>query len=75
MIVAAELAPGGDRRRAYDWRERRGLSVYRHGLANGALLRPIGNVVYFMPPYVITPEQIDGLVATARDGIVKATCD
>ena len=49
--------------------------MYRHGLEHEALLRPIGNVVYFMPPYVITPEQIDGLVATARDGIVAATCD
>jgi len=39
------------------------------------LLRPIGNVVYFMPPYVIEPAQIDTLVATARDGIGLATCD
>ena len=39
------------------------------------LLRPIGNVVYFMPPYVIEPAQIDALVATARDGIRLATCD
>ncbi|HEX9206725.1 MAG TPA: adenosylmethionine--8-amino-7-oxononanoate transaminase [Steroidobacteraceae bacterium] len=75
MIVAAELARQGDRRQPFDWRERRGLRVYRHGLEHEALLRPIGNVVYFMPPYVITPEQIDGLVATARDGIVAATCD
>lgn len=75
MIVAAELAQRGDRRQPFDWRERRGLRVYRHGLEHEALLRPIGNVVYFMPPYVITPEQIDGLVATARDGILAATCD
>jgi len=75
MIVAAELAREGDRRSPYPWQERRGLRVYRHGLAHEALLRPIGNVVYFMPPYVITPEQIDRLVITARDGIEAATCD
>jgi adenosylmethionine-8-amino-7-oxononanoate aminotransferase len=40
-----------------------------------ALLRPTGNVVHFMPPYVITPGGIDRLVATARDGIEAATCD
>ena len=34
-----------------------------------------GNVVYFMPPYVITPDQVDALVVTARDGIEAATCD
>jgi adenosylmethionine-8-amino-7-oxononanoate aminotransferase len=39
------------------------------------LLRPIGNVVYFMPPYVISPDEIDAVVATARHGIVAATCD
>jgi adenosylmethionine-8-amino-7-oxononanoate aminotransferase len=75
MIVAAEIARHGNRQAPFPWQERRGLSVYRHGLAHEALLRPIGNVVYFMPPYVITPEQIDRLVATARDGIVAATCD
>ena len=75
MIVAAELAPHGDRRAAFDWRERRGLRIYRHGLEHEALLRPLGHVVYFMPPYVITPEQIDALVTTARDAIVAATAD
>ena len=75
MIVAVEMAPNGDRSLAYDWRERRGLRVYRHGLEHEALLRPIGNVVYFMPPYVIEPAQIDALVVTARDGIRLATCD
>jgi adenosylmethionine-8-amino-7-oxononanoate aminotransferase len=75
MIVAAELARGADRSCPFDWRERRGVRVYRHGLEHEALLRPIGNVVYFMPPYVITPDEIDALVLTARDGIVAATCD
>jgi adenosylmethionine-8-amino-7-oxononanoate aminotransferase len=75
MIVAVELARDGNRLTPYAWQERRGLTVYRHGLAHEALLRPIGNVVYFMPPYVITPDEIDALVATARDGIRAATCD
>ena len=63
MILAIELVQDGDRRAAVRrGRERRGLRVYRHALAHGVLLRPIGNVVYFMPPYVITPEEIDLLV-------------
>jgi adenosylmethionine-8-amino-7-oxononanoate aminotransferase len=75
MIVAVELARDGDRKRPFPWQERRGLRVYQHGLRHEALLRPIGNVVYFMPPYVITREEIDGLVATASAGIEAATCD
>jgi adenosylmethionine-8-amino-7-oxononanoate aminotransferase len=39
------------------------------------VLRPIGNVVYFMPPYVVTPEEIDLMVEVAREGIELATCD
>ena len=42
-------------------------------MTRGALLRPLGNVVYFMPPYVITPEQIDQLAAIAGEGIDIAT--
>jgi adenosylmethionine-8-amino-7-oxononanoate aminotransferase len=75
MIVAVELARDGDRHRPFAWQERRGLRVYRHALDHEALLRPIGNVVYFMPPYVITPDEIDRLIATARAGIEAATCD
>ena len=50
MIVAAELAADKATRRPYPCQERRGLAVYRHALSRGVLLRPIGNVVYFMPP-------------------------
>ena len=39
------------------------------------LLRPVGNVVYFMPPYVITPEEIDFMVQVAAEGIDLATAD
>jgi adenosylmethionine-8-amino-7-oxononanoate aminotransferase len=75
MIVAAEIARDGNPGTPFDWRERRGLRVYRHALEHEMLLRPIGNVVYFMPPYVITPEQIDRMVEVARDGILAATDD
>jgi adenosylmethionine---8-amino-7-oxononanoate aminotransferase len=75
MIVAIELTRNKALREPYPWQERRGLSVYRHALTRGVLLRPIGNVVYFMPPYVITPEEIDLMVEVAREGIERATCD
>jgi adenosylmethionine-8-amino-7-oxononanoate aminotransferase len=75
MIAAVELVRDKKSREPYDWRERRGLKIYRHALERGVLLRPIGNVVYFMPPYVITPDEIDHVVAVAREGIELATCD
>ncbi len=75
MILAIELVRDKARREPYAWQERRGLRIYRHALERGVLLRPIGAVVYFMPPYVITPEEIELMVAVAREGIELATCD
>lgn len=73
MIAAVELVRDRRTREPYPAEERRGLRVYRHGLEHGMLLRPLGNVVYFMPPYVITPEQIAAMVAVAAAGIDHAT--
>lgn len=73
MIAAIEMVRDKKTRTAYDWQERRGLRVYQHALTRGALLRPLGNVVYLMPPYVITPEQIDELAIIAAEGIDMAT--
>lgn len=53
MIAAVELVADKATRTPFPAADRRGLRVYRHGLAQGALLRPLGNVVYFMPPYVV----------------------
>ena len=75
MVVAIEMVKNKKTKAPYDWKERRGLRVYQHGLKNGVLLRPLGNVVYFMPPYVITKEQIDLMAQTALDGINIATRD
>lgn len=75
MIAAVEMVRDKASREPYDWRERRGLRVYEHALKHQALLRPLGNVTYFMPPYVITPEQIDHLADVAWEGINLATRD
>lgn len=73
MILAMEMVRDKATRAPYPWQERRGLRVYRHALSRGALLRPLGSVVYMMPPYVITEEQIDFLAEVAAEGIDIAT--
>lgn len=75
MTLAIEMVRNKATREAYDWKERRGLRVYHHGLEQGALLRPLGNVVYWMPPYVISEEQIDWIGQITRQGIDLATAD
>ncbi len=69
MIAALELVRDRDGLQRFDPADRRGLRVYRHGLDRGVILRPLGDVVYFMPPYCITPNEIDLMVDVAIEGI------
>jgi adenosylmethionine-8-amino-7-oxononanoate aminotransferase len=73
MAVAIEMVEDKAAKTPYPWQQRRGMAVYQHALSRGALLRPLGSVVYFLPPYVITPEQIDFLAEVATEGIDLAT--
>ncbi|MDN5924702.1 MAG: adenosylmethionine--8-amino-7-oxononanoate transaminase, partial [Xanthomonadales bacterium] len=75
MIAAIELVRDKMTREPFPAHERRGLRVYLHGLERGALLRPLGNIVYFMPPYVISTDEIDFMVDTAISGIELALRD
>ncbi len=73
MIVAIEMAKNGKTKEPYPWQQRRGRLVYRHALERGVILRPLGNVIYFMPPYVISPEEIEHLASIALESITLAT--
>jgi adenosylmethionine---8-amino-7-oxononanoate aminotransferase len=73
MILAIEMIKDKKSRTPFPWQERRGLKIYQYALAQGVLLRPIGNVVYLMPPYVITPDEIAKVVDVAKAGIALAT--
>jgi len=44
---------------------------YQAAIEQGLLLRPIGNTVYFMPPYTIAESEIDLMVNTTYD-VLKA---
>ncbi len=73
MILALEMVKNKSTGEEFDWKERRGMRVYQYALSKGVLLRPLANVVYFMPPYVITEEQLDYLADIAWHGINLAT--
>jgi adenosylmethionine---8-amino-7-oxononanoate aminotransferase len=72
MIAAIELVRDRKAGTPFPPGERRGLRVYLHGLGRGVILRPLGNVVYFMPPYCVTNEEIDLMVDVAIEGIDRA---
>ncbi len=75
MILAIEMVKNKHTREPYPWQERRGLKVYQYALSKGVLLRPLGNVIYFMPPYIITGEELLLIAEVAWEGIQRAVKD
>lgn len=75
MVCAIEMVKDKANRTSFDWKERRGLRVFEYALTQGALLRPLGNITYFMPPYIITEDQIQELADIATRGIDLACKD
>lgn len=73
MILAIEMILDKKKKTSYPWQQRKGLQVYRHGLEKGVLLRPLGNVVYFMPPYVINRDEINTMTRAAVEAVHLAT--
>lgn len=53
----------------YEASQRIGLEVYKYGLKNGVLIRPLGNVIYFMPPYIISYEEMDKMFDVTFEAI------
>ncbi|MEG0184521.1 MAG: adenosylmethionine--8-amino-7-oxononanoate aminotransferase BioA, partial [Stenotrophomonas sp.] len=70
--VAFELARNGDRRTPFDPSLRLGLHAYRAALKRGVVLRPLGNVLYWMPPYCVDDEQLELLAHTTLAAIDEA---
>ena len=64
MVLAIEL-------QGYEAKRRIGLEIYQFALTQGVLLRPLGHVIYFMPPYIIGYDEIDTMIDVAYRGIQK----
>jgi adenosylmethionine-8-amino-7-oxononanoate aminotransferase len=73
MIAAVELVRNKDTQEPFPWTERRGARVCRHAMTEGVWIRPLGNVVYLMPPLAISLEEIDQLCGALIRGVEQAT--
>ena len=71
MVAAVELVENKEGKTPFPWQERRGWAVFRRALTKGALLRPLGNVVYFMPPLTISSQELERLLEIAFESIVE----
>lgn len=58
-ILAFEIAEGKD-----EYLNNVGTLINQLNLAQGVYMRPLGNTVYIMPPYCITPAELEKVYAT-----------
>jgi adenosylmethionine-8-amino-7-oxononanoate aminotransferase len=67
MIAAVELVKNNKERHPFE--KRIGYQVFLEGLKRGLFMRPLGDVVYFIPPLVISEAEIETMLNTAHDCI------
>lgn len=73
MIAAVELVTSRETRETFAFEKRVGYQIYLEGLQRGIFMRPLGNVIYFIPPLVISVQEIKTMIDTAID-CVQAVC-
>lgn len=69
LITAIELVEDKESKKGFNWEKRVGYEIYKIALKKGLLLRPLGNVIYFNPPYIIEKADIDFMVKTAKESL------
>jgi adenosylmethionine-8-amino-7-oxononanoate aminotransferase len=72
MIAAVELVADKATKTPYPWQERRGAIVCRHAMDEGVWIRPLGNVVYLLPPLSVSLDEIDRMCGAIIRGTEKA---
>ncbi len=73
MILAIELAADGPSKTPYLAAQRRGQRAYARALELGVVLRPLGDVLYWMPPYCVNSAELDLLADVTCEAIAAAT--
>ena len=70
MIVAFDLVQANNM--SFPAEQRRGLHAYRTGLNHGVVIRPLGDTLYWMPPYCIQPDELQFLADATLKSINEA---
>ncbi|BAK16318.1 adenosylmethionine-8-amino-7-oxononanoate aminotransferase [Solibacillus silvestris StLB046] len=69
LVGAIELVKNRDTKEPLPGEERIGYQIYKRALAKGLLIRPLGNILYFMPPYIISDEEMEFMITTTKETI------
>mgnify|MGYP002033154365 FL=1 len=69
MIAALELVRNKKDKEPFRQESRIGYKIYLEGLKRGVFLRPLGDVIYFIPPLVISEGEIKTMMNIAQECI------
>ena len=74
LINAIELVKDKNTKEPFDSKLRVGYQIYKKALKKGVLLRPLGNVIYFNPPLIISKEDMDFVTDVALECTKEVLC-
>lgn len=69
LINAMEIVEDKKTKQLFSSDLRVGYEIYKIALEKGVVLRPLGNVIYFNPPYIITEEDMDFMIKICKESI------
>jgi adenosylmethionine---8-amino-7-oxononanoate aminotransferase len=69
MIAAVELVRDVETKEPFPWQDRRSAKVCDHALTEGVWIRPLGDIIVFMPPLAISLAQLDRIAMAVEHGI------
>ena len=71
LINGIELVKDKTSKTPFNSDLRTGYQIYKKALEKGLILRPLGDVIYFNPPLIISPQEIDKAVSLCIKSIAE----
>ena len=75
LINAMELVKDKSTKEPFDSKLRTGYQIYKKALKKGVLLRPLGDVIYFNPPLIISREDMDYVTDVAKECMLEVLAE
>jgi adenosylmethionine-8-amino-7-oxononanoate aminotransferase len=73
FMIGIELVRDKSTKEEYEWQEKIGLLVSRRSCELGMIIRPLGNVVVFMPPLASTEAELDAMLDILYEAVADIT--
>lgn len=71
LVGAIELVANRETKEPLPSEERIGYQIYKRALEKGLLIRPLGNILYFMPPYIISDDEMRFMIDTTKETLMQ----